>query len=169
VRTTDRVLTVAVAGLALALLLALAVARSGPTTTGPHRAAAAAMVDLVNDERARHDLPPFASADDVARVAELWSAEMAATHAMEHNPDHPAQICCWSAVAENVAYAQPHRIWRPGDATLALTAELHEGLLGSPSHRANLLSAELDEIGIGVHVHTDGSVWITQNFRRRQG
>jgi hypothetical protein len=43
--------------------------------------------------------------------------------------------------------------------------ELHHELLHSPGHRRNLLAAEVDEIGIGIHVEPNGDVWITQNFR----
>jgi uncharacterized protein YkwD len=166
---TERFLTLSAAGLLTVLLLGLAVTNAAPTSRGSDRAAAATMVTMVNTERALHDLAPLRPADDVTLIAEAWSERMAANGSMEHNPDHPEQICCWRGVAENVAFAEPYRLWRPGDRVLRLVEELHEALLASPGHRANLLDGELDEIGIGVHVHTDGSIWITQNFRRSSG
>jgi uncharacterized protein YkwD len=162
----QRWLELLVVGLAAALVLALGTTRAAPDVRGADPAAAAAMLDLVNGARADAGLQPLQPAADIATVAEAWSAAMAVADELEHNPDHPEQICCWTSVAENVAFSDPHRWWRPGDPLLRLTEELHLALLDSPGHRANLLEPTFDEIGIGVHVHTDGSVWITQNFRR---
>lgn len=164
--TTGRVLSIATVGLTTVLVVALLLGNAAPTGRGPDRAAAAAMVQLVNEARAEHDLAPLTPADDVALVAESWSASMAATGELEHNPSFAEEICCWSTVTENVAWSEPHRVWRPGDRVGRVVAELHEALLDSPGHRANLLDPVVDQLGIGVYVHTDGSVWITQNFRR---
>jgi uncharacterized protein YkwD len=155
-----------VAGLAVCLVYALLMNPSRPGPVGPDRDAAATMLGWVNDERAVHELPPLAPATDIAEVAEAWSATMAAMVTMEHNPSFGEQLCCWETVTENVAYAQAYRVWLPGDPVERLTRELHEGLLASPGHRANLLDPNVDQIGIGVHLDAEGTMWITQNFRR---
>jgi uncharacterized protein YkwD len=163
---TERALWWLVAGLSVALGLALLVTQAGPSTFGRDLEAARLMHQLVDDARAEQGLPPLSPAADVADVAHDWSQQMATTRILEHNPDASDQICCWSAVAENIAWADPPRLWRPGDPVARVTRELHQGLLASPGHRANLLDPQLDQLGIGIHVDRDGSVWITQLFRR---
>lgn len=163
---TSRWLERLVAGLAVCLVYALLMNPAPPGPVGAHRDAAATMHRWVNEERAVHDLPPLAPADDIAAVAEAWSAEMAAMVTMEHNPSFGDQLCCWEVVTENVAYGEAYRVWLPGDPVERLTRELHEGLLSSPGHRANLLDPAVDQLGIGIHLDAEGTMWITQNFRR---
>jgi uncharacterized protein YkwD len=155
-----------VAGLGICLVWALLTNPPTPGPVGAHREAAALMLTWIDDERARHDLAPLAPAPDIALVAETWSAAMAAEVEMEHNPAFGDQLCCWEYVTENVAYGQAYRVWLPGDPIERLTRELHEGLLSSPGHRKNLLDPGVDQIGIGVHIDAQGTMWITQNFRR---
>ena len=162
----DRWLVWLVVGLAIALVFTLSITNAAPSHRGVDRPAAALMLELVNDARAEHDLAPLEPAADVAAVAEAWSAQMAEVGVLEHNPRYAQELCCWTTATENVAFSEPHRFWRPGDPVDRITAELHERLLASPGHRLNLLDPVVDQIGIGVHVGDDGSVWITQNFRR---
>ncbi len=162
----DRFLAYAVGGVGAVILVALLITQAPPSTSGPDRAAASHMVERVNEVRAEEGLAALRHADDIAEVAEDWSQVMARDRDMRHNPEYAEQICCWEAATENVAWSEPHRLWRPGDPVLRITDELHEALLASPGHRANLLDANVDEVGIGIHVDDDGNVWITQNFRR---
>jgi serralysin len=162
----DRFLAYAVGALSAVLVFALLTTQAAPNQVGANRVAADHMLELVNEVRAVEGLLPLESADDIAEVAERWSAVMAADQDMRHNPTFAEEICCWQTATENVAWSEPHRLWRPGDPVLRITDELHEALLNSPGHRANLLDDAVDQIGIGVHVDDDGNVWITQNFRR---
>ena len=53
--------------------------------------------------------------------------------------------------AENVAYAS---WWDPTGTVVmdqATVDQLHQQLMNSPGHRANILSADMREIGIGLH------------------
>ena len=146
--------------------MALGVTNAAAPQPGTDRGAAALMLGLVNDARSEQHLAPLDPAPDVAAVAEAWSARMAETGALEHNPRYAQQFCCWTSATENVAFSEPHRFWQPGDRVDRITRELHERLLTSPGHRENLLDPKVDQVGIGVHVGDDGSIWITQNFRR---
>jgi uncharacterized protein YkwD len=163
---TERALRGLVVGLAAAVVLALLVTQAGPAEAGRADAAARMMHALVDGARTEQGLAPLAHAEDLADVAHAWSVTMATTRVFEHNPDAGAQVCCWTAVAENIAWSDPPRLWRPGDPVELVTFELHEALLDSPGHRANILDPSVDQLGIGVHVDRDGSVWITQLFRR---
>jgi uncharacterized protein YkwD len=49
-------------------------------------------------------------------------------------------------------------------ATQPAFALIHEELLNSPKHRANLLNAEYTKIGIGIYTASNGQVWLTQMF-----
>jgi uncharacterized protein YkwD len=162
----ERALRWLVAGLSAAVVVALLVTQAGPAQAGRDLDAGTFMHHLVDQARAEHGLPPLAPADDLADVAHAWSQHMAQTREFEHNPDAGAQLCCWEVVAENIAWSDPHRLWRPGDPVARITEELHVALLESPGHRANILDPQVDQLGVGVHVDRDGSVWITQLFRR---
>jgi uncharacterized protein YkwD len=163
---TERSLAWLVAGLAVAAAIAWSATNAAPDLVGRDHDAAVLMHRLVDQARAEHGLPPLRPADDAADVAHAWSQRMAETRVFVHNPDAGAQLCCWSAVAENIAWSDPPRWWHPREPVARVTEELHEGLLASPGHRANILHAEIDELGIGIHVDRDGSIWITQLFRR---
>lgn len=162
---TTRLLSISVAGLLGAVLTAFTLSPASPDEVGRDEDAARLMYALVDEARAEEGLHPLRPADDVADVAARWSAQMAADREMEHNPDHPEQICCWTTVTENVAWSEPPRTRLHRDPVAEVVEELHVALLNSPGHRRNLLDPGVDEIGIGVHVDADGSVWITQNFR----
>lgn len=164
--TFDRFLAYLVGALSAVLVVVLLTSQAAPSEVGANRIAADHMLEQVNEVRADEGLAPLRSADDVTEVAERWSATMAADQHMRHNPAFAEEICCWGLATENVAWSEPHRLWRPGDPVERITDELHIALLNSPGHRANLLDADVDEIGIGVYVDAQGSVWITQNFRR---
>lgn len=163
---TERALRWLALGLSVAVVFAASHAYAGPASSGRPHHAEAYMVDLVNAARAEHGLPPFDVAADVAEVAYAWSVTMATTRVFEHNTGHPGQICCWATVAENIAMSDPVPLWRPGDEVARTTRELHEALLASPGHRANILADDMDQIGVGIHVDGQGTIWITQNFRR---
>jgi serralysin len=161
----DRFLAYLVGALSAVLVFAVLTTQAAPNEVGANRAAAAHMLEKVNEVRSAEGLHPLESAEDIAEVAERWSAAMAADQDMRHNPTFADEICCWSVTTENVAWSEPHRLWRPGDPVIRITDELHEALLSSPGHRANLLDTNVDQIGIGIHVDDRGNVWITQNFR----
>lgn len=57
----------------------------------------------------------------------------------------------WRGAGENVGYA--------GSVT-----DLHRALMRSPGHRANILRAGFDQVGIGIVVGNNGRVWETQIF-----
>lgn len=164
--TFDRALAYLVGVLSAVVVIAALTTQAAPSEVGHDRAAAAHMLTQVNEVRATEGLPPLQPAEDIDAVAERWSAQMAQDGVMRHNPSFADEICCWLQATENVAWSEPHRLWRPGDPVQRITDELHVALLNSPGHRANLLDPAADEVGIGVYVDRDGSVWITQNFRR---
>jgi hypothetical protein len=106
---------------------------------------------LLNDARAANDLGPLASTSDLQGAALRHSQEMADEQRMFHTPDLDTVITNWRIVAENVAYA-------------ASADRVHELFMGSPTHRQNILDAQVTEVGIGV-VDDGSTLWVTQIFR----
>ena len=48
----------------------------------------------------------------------------------------------------------------------AALQDAHQLLMSSSAHRANILSPDVNEVGVGVHVAND-AVWVTQNLRHQ--
>ena len=114
------------------------------------RAAAKDVVARINATRRAHGRTPLKVAADLSSYATRHSSRMAAPGRLAHSKGLTG-LRCWSRIGENVAYA-------------ASPAAAHVALLGSPSHRANILSPRFTEVGVGV-VRRDGVVWVTQVFR----
>ncbi|HEY0190993.1 MAG TPA: CAP domain-containing protein, partial [Kofleriaceae bacterium] len=115
-----------------------------PPATTPE-AAERYVLDAVNRDRAAAGLAVLAWDEPLAGVARGHSAEMHDRHEVAHvspvtgsvgDRIHAAKIRT-RLVLENVARAYSVR-------------QLHQGLMSSPGHRFNLMSTEVNHIGIGV-------------------
>jgi uncharacterized protein YkwD len=118
------------------------------------------MLVLVNEERVKHGLKPVKADPEITVVARAHSRDMFARGYFSHytlegkDPFDRMRAggISFRAAGENLALAQTLRM-------------AHTGLMNSPGHRANILSANYGRLGIGV---LDGGVYglmITQNFR----
>ncbi|MEJ7932467.1 CvpA family protein [Ramlibacter sp. AN1015] len=118
------------------------------------------MLQLLNEERARHGLKPLQLDPDLTRVARAHSGDMFARGYFSHltpegkDPfDRMRQLNVRFMVAgENLALAR----------TLPLA---HQGLMDSPGHRANILRPGFGRVGIGVLDGRRYGLMVTQNFR----
>ncbi|ACY13010.1 SCP-like extracellular [Haliangium ochraceum DSM 14365] len=123
------------------------------------------MLELVNRDRAAHNLPPLALDPAVGEVARAHSRDMQATGVVAHvSPNtgsasdrvRAAQITT-PLVLENVARAYG-------------VSEAQAGLMNSPGHRANMLSHQATHIGIGIVFGTEVAgrreMFVTQVFTR---
>ena len=126
------------------------------------------VVELTNQERAKHGLAALSISNELAASAERYAHVMAGVGGISHTgPDgstlstrnEAAGYRSWSWMGENVAAGQtsPERVvaaW-----------------MNSPGHRANILSPKAREIGVG-HAHTGGNkyghFW-AQEFGARSG
>lgn len=120
---------------------------------------------LVNRDRGAAGLPPLAWDDRVAEVARAHSLEMRKTKVVAHVSPTTGSAADRVRVAkiktalvlENVARAYG-------------LGEAHQGLLNSPGHRANLMSATATHLGIGIiygdEVSGRREIFITQVFTR---
>lgn len=110
----------------------------------------AELLRLVNAERAAAGLPALVEDADLSAGAAAWSAQLATSGSLAHDTFEVAEATSWG---ENVGYTGAE------DAA----ARLHELLMASPDHQANILDPSWTVAGIGVTV-VDGTVWMTQRF-----
>lgn len=119
-----------------------------------------AMVDLVNKERIKVGLSPLSFDSVLREIARGHSADMFRRGYFSHNSPEGNDVAFraneaglnFLVIGENLAYAP----------TLELA---HKGLMNSPGHKANILSEDYHQIGIGVAASEDYGLMITQVFR----
>lgn len=131
---------------------------SGDDAAAAVRAAEQLMASLVNTLRGGLGLPALTVSTELSEVARDWSEEMLATGDFEHNPRYSRQYPGgWISAAENIAYSS-------GRTSLAAAVRvMHEGLVGSPGHYANMVDAGSTHLGIGI-ARSGSTVYATQNF-----
>jgi hypothetical protein len=118
-------------------------------------AEASSLLTMVNQSRANAGLAPVDYASDLSAVAAERASIMATSGSLTHTPDLGGRVCCWTWIGENVAYA-------------GSVQSLHDVLMNSAPHRANILNADADDVGVAV-VRGNGSLWAAEIFRARSG
>jgi uncharacterized protein YkwD len=142
--------------IAAAALLAAVVVPSVWRSAGTDVEASAeanSLFTLVNQARANNGLAPLDFASDLTAVAAQRASIMADSRSLTHTPDLGGQVCCWTWIGENVAFA-------------GSVQAVHDVLMNSAPHRANILNADADDIGVAV-VKSGGEYWAAQVFRAR--
>ncbi len=118
------------------------------------------ILDLANVSRARNGLASLAWHDEIAATARKHSKDMAVRDYFAHkNPDGlspfdrmDADKIAYRAAAENIAAGQSNAIFA------------HAAWMNSWGHRVNILNADLQRLGVGVHFGGDYQLYYTQNF-----
>ncbi len=116
---------------------------------------------LVNSERRSLGLATLVTDERLQQAARKHSARMAASGELEHRVGDEPKLSLrlgetelrFNVSGENVALA-------------ADAASAHTALMHSPAHRANILDAQYNAIGVGV-VRTPQGIYVTQDFARR--
>lgn len=109
------------------------------------------LVERINAVREQHGLSTLRVKPDLASHARAHSALMSRQHTLVHTLSFRV-LCCWSSIAENIAYN--------GSARGA-----HRALMNSAPHRANILDPDMRGIGVGVE-RVGGILWVTEVFRQ---
>ncbi|WP_406322591.1 CAP domain-containing protein [Streptomyces sp. NBC_00519] len=131
-----------------------------PLTPGDLTRTAAEVVDLTNRQRARAGLPPLAGDPLLATAAQAHSADMVARSFYSHTSPEGTQPWDRAAAAgarrrsigENIACGQRS------------PAEVVDGWMNSPGHRANILKPDFTHIGIGFAGGGPAGTYWTQLF-----
>ncbi|THA82067.1 CAP domain-containing protein [Streptomyces sp. A0592] len=123
-----------------------------------HSAEEAAVVTLVNQERAQAGCGPVRANPPLAALAGAFSKDMAARGFFGHaDPegntpwDRAAKAGLSGLGGENIARGQ-------GDAASVMSAWMN-----NPGHKANILNCEFRTLGVGAHFAAGGPWW-TQDF-----
>jgi uncharacterized YkwD family protein/spore coat assembly protein SafA len=115
---------------------------------------------LVNVERSRNGLGALTYNWQVARVARTKSQDMINNHYFSHtSPVYGSPFRMlenyglkFSSAAENIAYGQ------------RTAQEVMTAWMNSAGHRANILSRNITQIGVGVAKASNGTLYFTQMF-----
>ncbi|QNP69950.1 CAP domain-containing protein [Streptomyces roseirectus] len=120
--------------------------------------AAAQVLVLVNEERAKVGCSPLAANSALADLARKFSEDMAARGFFDHTDpdgkspwDRAAAAGVGDLAGENIARGQ------------ADAASVMEAWMNSPGHKANILNCDFKTLGVGVHFGSGGPWW-TQDF-----
>jgi uncharacterized protein YkwD len=134
-------------------------ASPGPAGTGV-AADEAAVLSLVNQQRAKAGCPALARDSRLAGAARAHSADMAAHGYFDHTT--PAGVTAaqritnagyrWSSMGENIAEGQ------------RTPADVMNAWMNSPGHRANILNCGFRNIGVGLAYDAKHTPIWTQDF-----
>ncbi|MGX1133425.1 uncharacterized protein YkwD [Streptomyces glaucescens] len=132
--------------------------QSAPAAVSQEAAAEAAVLKLVNEERAKAGCRPLAANSALSKLARDFSEDMATRGFFDHTD--PGGATPWDRAekagisdlgGENIARGQ------------ADAAAVMQAWMKSPGHRANILNCEFTTLGVGVHFGSGGPWW-TQDF-----
>ncbi|MFF0888989.1 CAP domain-containing protein [Streptomyces sp. NPDC003456] len=120
--------------------------------------AAAQVLALVNEERAKVGCSPVAANSALAGLAQNYSEDMAKRGFFDHTDpdgrtpwDRAEKAGISNLGGENIARGQ------------ADAAAVMDAWMNSPGHRANILNCDFKTLGVGVELGSGGPWW-TQNF-----
>lgn len=129
-----------------------------PVTVSAEAQAAAEVLALVNEERAKVGCSAVSANSALSQLAEKFSDDMAARGFFDHTDpdgatpwDRAAKAGISDLGGENIARGQ------------ADAAAVMEAWMNSPGHKANILNCDFKTLGVGVHLGSGGPWW-TQDF-----
>jgi hypothetical protein len=133
---------------ALPVFMLAAPARADNATT---------LLTLVNGLRAAHGVAPLSSDGTLTGIAQAWSAHMAATGQLSHNPSYgPGIPGGWTKLGENVGEG-------------GVLSAIFTALVNSPFHYSNMIDPSYNLTGIAVATGQGNTLWVTEDFEARSG
>ncbi len=105
---------------------------------------------FVNRERVTQGVGQLGWNTQLAAKAQAWAQHMADTNTLSHSSLTAGVSGGWSTLGENVG-------------TGPAVTDVHNGFMGSPEHRANILSGSYTSVGVGV-AQGNGRVWVVEDF-----
>ena len=132
---------------------------AAPTTTAPAPAsvtlsssAAADIAARTNAVRTGRGLAPLTRDASLDSGANSWARELATSQVLRHS-SMPQQLVGqpWSTVGENVGFGSS-------------SAVVHDALVNSAGHLANIVGASFTRIGVGAAIDGNGRLWVVEVF-----
>jgi uncharacterized protein YkwD len=126
--------------------------RSSGTPSAADVSGESCFVAAINAARSSAGLAPLGTDGDLLRVARVWSATMAASGDISHNPN-VADLAPpdWSSLGENVGFGPT-------------CDSVSQAFMGSPDHLKNILDPSYSSLGVGVVDGPDGLMYVTEDF-----
>ncbi|MCG2691115.1 CAP domain-containing protein [Candidatus Parcubacteria bacterium] len=133
---------------------------------------------LINTERRNQSLTVLDWDGRLADIARNHSQDMAAKNYFAHTSPDGCDISCkykkvnydFSSAAENILYTWIYKS-RYSDGVVTeyntqaeIASSAVQWWMNSPGHRANILTPNFKNQGIGVAIANDGKVYVTENF-----
>lgn len=122
-----------------------------PAADIPGADVAQTLLDLINQARARQQLPPVARRADLDRIAQAHCDDMDQHGFVGHSSPTTGTVADRVAAAGIETPLTAENIGRNYSA-----AGVHAGLMASPGHRANVLHPQATHVGIGVVREPEG-------------
>lgn len=121
------------------------------------------LLELINKERAKKELPPLRANPLLFKVARAHSANMARQQKMEHELDNkkPGE----RILASGYDYGRATENLATADGPVPL-ARIVADWMDSKIHRENILDTKVSEAGLGIAKNAKGEVYYTQVFAR---
>jgi uncharacterized protein YkwD len=116
----------------------------------------AAFVAATNQARAAAGVPALTVSSDLTAAATRQAQNMADAGTLYHTPHLGSGLCCWAIVGENVGKGPTEAV-------------INAAFMASPEHRANILSSAYRQIGVGYVIDRNGTLWVSEIFRRPTG
>lgn len=123
------------------------------------------VVQIVNDERRAQGLATLDLDPVLVEVARRHSLDMATRRYFDHIAPAPAPATPLDRYA--AALGQEPRCVvgeNIGCAPQPLMGVIHNQMMDSPLHRANITDVEYVRMGVGIYETPDGRVWVTEMF-----
>lgn len=115
-------------------------------------AAASDMAARTNGVRSSVGLAALARNGSLDAMAADWARELALSGALRHSSSPNGAVASgWSIAGENVGYGSSPVV-------------VHEALVGSAGHYANLVGDRYTNIGVGAARSADGRLWVCEVF-----
>ena len=140
----------------VAVLLALVVPCTLLPLGAAHAGTESEFVSRINGARSSRGLRAYAARSDLASVARRHAARMAASGRIYHNPRLGSEVTGWRSVGENVGSG-------------GSVSQIHQAFMASSSHRGNILSGTFTQVGVGTARSSNGTLYVSQVFRRPTG
>jgi hypothetical protein len=110
-------------------------------------------VDHINAIRVSRGLGTLAIDAQLTAVARAWSEHMAADGTLAHNPSLGSQVSGWRTLGENVG-------------TGPSLSSIEAAFENSPHHFENMVDPSYNLIGVGVVQDSNGTYWVTEDFKQ---
>ena len=139
----------------------LALTAPASAATSSHTTVENQVSTLINTQRTKHGCGALHTDAKLRTVARAHSAEMVVRNYFGHNSYSGAPFNTRIAptgytrgYAENIAWGQRH------------AADVVNGWMSSPGHRANILNCTYNHVGVGLAYKSNGTPYWTQDFGR---